>query len=205
VEEMREKGVPTDARLYLPGRKWHSQRTLSRVVHVWPTPTSSDGHGSTKPESAKDWEYRGTNLPEAVQKASVGLWPTPVSSDATGGRTSKGKDRPDEGGLAQAVKLWPTPKSSPSGPDYARADRPESGGDDLATSVARETFPTPRASMHDAWTMESERLSGQKKAEMRDEGHPFQTEIGGQLNPMWVEWLMGFPEGWTDLEDSETP
>jgi site-specific DNA-cytosine methylase len=24
--------------------------------------------------------------------------------------------------------------------------------------------------------------------------------IGGQLNPMWVEWLMGFPAGWTDLE-----
>jgi hypothetical protein len=22
---------------------------------------------------------------------------------------------------------------------------------------------------------------------------------GGQLNPMWVEWLMGFPLGWTDL------
>lgn len=23
----------------------------------------------------------------------------------------------------------------------------------------------------------------------------------GPLNPAWVEWLMGFPEGWTDLED----
>ena len=22
----------------------------------------------------------------------------------------------------------------------------------------------------------------------------------GQLNPTWVEWLMGFPQGWTDLE-----
>lgn len=28
---------------------------------------------------------------------------------------------------------------------------------------------------------------------------------GGQLNPTWVEWLMGFPIGWTDLEDLETP
>jgi hypothetical protein len=27
------------------------------------------------------------------------------------------------------------------------------------------------------------------------------TQIGGQLNPTWVEWLMGFPLGWTDLED----
>jgi len=28
---------------------------------------------------------------------------------------------------------------------------------------------------------------------------------GGKLNPRWVEWLMGFPLGWTDLEASETP
>jgi hypothetical protein len=24
---------------------------------------------------------------------------------------------------------------------------------------------------------------------------------GGKLNPTWVEWLMGFPPGWTDLKD----
>lgn len=29
--------------------------------------------------------------------------------------------------------------------------------------------------------------------------------IGGRLNPTWVEWLMGFPIGWSALEDSETP
>jgi DNA (cytosine-5)-methyltransferase 1 len=23
----------------------------------------------------------------------------------------------------------------------------------------------------------------------------------GQLNPNWVEWLMGYPIGWTDLKD----
>jgi hypothetical protein len=27
---------------------------------------------------------------------------------------------------------------------------------------------------------------------------------GGTLNPEWVEWLMGFPRGWTDLNHSET-
>jgi hypothetical protein len=26
----------------------------------------------------------------------------------------------------------------------------------------------------------------------------------GQLNPTWVEWLMGFPLGWTDLGPSAT-
>lgn len=32
------------------------------------------------------------------------------------------------------------------------------------------------------------------------------TPLGriGRLNPMWVEWLMGYPIGWTDLDASET-
>ena len=31
-------------------------------------------------------------------------------------------------------------------------------------------------------------------------GDGLQTKIGGQLNPNWCEWFMGFPIGWTDLE-----
>ena len=34
-------------------------------------------------------------------------------------------------------------------------------------------------------------------AVMMEEG----KQISGSLNPQWVEWLMGYPEGWTDLED----
>jgi hypothetical protein len=26
------------------------------------------------------------------------------------------------------------------------------------------------------------------------------NQVGGKLNPMWVEWLMGWPLGWTDLK-----
>jgi DNA (cytosine-5)-methyltransferase 1 len=38
-----------------------------------------------------------------------------------------------------------------------------------------------------------------------EEKKAMQAGNGGKLNPMWVEWLMGFPTGWTDLKDSETP
>ena len=31
------------------------------------------------------------------------------------------------------------------------------------------------------------------------------TDVAGQLNPTWVEWLMGVPIGWTELDVSETP
>ena len=32
---------------------------------------------------------------------------------------------------------------------------------------------------------------------------PLAAQVGGPLNPMWVEWLMGWPEGWTDLKPLE--
>ena len=116
---------------------------------LWPTPV------------ARDWKGEGFDgqLPNAVRAAgpnSDGMWPTPV---ADGDRATDYA----QGGmsLGRAARMWPTPKASPSGPDYAKATRPGSGADDLATSVARE-------------------------------------EGGGALNPTWVEWLMGFPIGWTD-------
>jgi hypothetical protein len=31
------------------------------------------------------------------------------------------------------------------------------------------------------------------------------AQAGGQLNPMWIEWLMGFPIGFTVLKDWVTP
>jgi hypothetical protein len=33
---------------------------------------------------------------------------------------------------------------------------------------------------------------------------PLAAQVGGQLNPTWVEWLMGWPLGWTDLKPLET-
>jgi hypothetical protein len=30
------------------------------------------------------------------------------------------------------------------------------------------------------------------------------SKDGGSLNPTWVEWLMGWPLGWTDLKPSGT-
>lgn len=57
-------------------------------------------------------------------------------------------------------RLFPTPeaKLGSSGPDYARASREESGGDDLTTAVARLTlFPTPTASDADRTSATFER------------------------------------------------
>ena len=39
-------------------------------------------------------------------------------------------------GLHQQIAMLPTPNGTISGPDYARADREKSGGDDLQTGMA---------------------------------------------------------------------
>lgn len=100
-------------------------------------------------------------------------------------------------------RLWPTPKASPSGPDYARAGREDSGGDDLATAVARtERLPTPRASdgdprnRGDLIAHAKERPNAHHPGE-RAEGREEERRVGA-LNPAWVELLMGYPLGWTD-------
>jgi hypothetical protein len=46
--------------------------------------------------------------------------------------------------------------------------------------------------------IEAKYLAGEITSEER---RAMRAGNGGKLNPMWVEWLMGFPIGWTDLKD----
>lgn len=81
--------------------------------------------------------------------------------------------------------LWPTPRAN------ERQQR-NSQDNHMALSKAVQLWPTPTAT---CW---KNRETSNQKAEL-------QKTIRGPLNPLWVEWLMGFPAGWTDLDVSETP
>ena len=63
-----------------------------------------------------------------------------------------------------------------------------------ARAPGRHLWPTPIARDYKGAGMD-----GQLPTEV------MKVDGSGSLNPAWVEWLMGFPEGWTDLEHSETP
>jgi hypothetical protein len=66
----------------------------------------------------------------------------------------------------------------------------------LETMARHNLWPTPTP---------SDEVGGPGTSPKRKGGKNLRTAVNGQLNPTWVEWLMGFPEGWTALEPSETP
>jgi len=114
------------------------------------------------------------------------MWPTPNASDVTGGPGNSGRD----GGLnlRTAVKQWPTPRSSEA-EHPSRKSNNHNGQKGLAEAV--NMLPTPTSRDWRSGTGAQPR-----------EGHapPLTDVVGGQLNPDWVEWLMGWPIGWTSLE-----
>ena len=69
--------------------------------------------------------------------------------------------------------------------------------------VERQSYPTP--AMRD-YKGGSPGMVGKSHLECVAEGYETKTqEKGLRLSPRWVEWLMGFPDNWTSLEDIVKP
>jgi len=68
-------------------------------------------------------------------------------------------------------------------------------GRGLGALAKREWWPTPTA--HNA-------KEGNYLSESERNTPTLAAQVGGPLNPDWVEWLMGWPVGWTDLKPLET-
>jgi hypothetical protein len=109
--------------------------------------------------------------------------------------------------LALAVKLWPTPLTSDAKRSRSRSgakienDRRDGRGLDLATEVAmRKQWPTPTAMDCRSSRRDGYMITGHPGTTLTDAADPGGA---GKLNPRWVEWLMGFPLGWTDSDSAE--
>jgi len=63
-------------------------------------------------------------------------------------------------------------------------------------------WPTPKASsgVHRDTPSERRRKTPDLETEVKRRAN-IPVHVNGQLNPEFVEWLMGYPEGWTDLKD----
>ena len=96
--------------------------------------------------------------------------------------------------LNEWVQMWPTPtramaKQGANVPDGKR-------GLPLINAVRGNTFATP--------TSRDWRSGKASPATHARNARPLSEQIGGSLNPTWVEWLMGFPLGWTVCAAWET-
>lgn len=143
--------------------------------------------------------------------ARMGFWPTPnCSNDRTPCRSEallalEGKLRANgvkpQARLQDAAAFWPTPhgfskdgrSNGPSGNELGRA-----------VNQAERAFPTPTVAAAKGSSPKSlTRRDGRSRVNDRLD-HRVMAEHGGSLNPTWVEWLMGWPLGWTDLNASAT-
>jgi hypothetical protein len=94
---------------------------------------------------------------------------------------------------------WPTPTVNDSrGGRNETSNRKEGSkhhaGETLVDRITK-MYPTPRADGRDNAGGSNSRATAKANG----------TYFGRTLNPQFVEWLMGFPLGWTDLDVSEMP
>ena len=104
-----------------------------------------------------------------------GLWATPSAADSVGS-TGEGQGK----SLRTDVRMWPTPIAHKK--------------DWWSTPTTSDSKGAPKNRFAGA-----EHSHGNLSEQVRD------APSSGQLNPQWVEWLMGYPEGWTELKPSEMP
>ena len=152
-----------------------SSRLLFRLA---PSARRTGGRGCLLWATPNTMDYLPQRSPEALRRQAT--------------TSRKGRTRPAnlrEQVCQETVRMWPTPtqrdyKGSNSMTHILRPGQKNHMGQ-LANAV--KMFPTPRANC------------GSGMSKHGDGGQDLQTAVGGQLNPAWVEWLMGFPIGWTDL------
>jgi hypothetical protein len=95
----------------------------------------------------------------------------------------------------RVVEVDETPENFRRRMNSKRANDRKNGFGNLTMQVkAMEKWPTPTSHNSKKTNAPSESLRNTPT---------LASQAGGKLNPMWVEWLMGWPMGWTDLKPLE--
>ena len=140
------------------------------------------------------WEQQ--TLAQTIRGTESGLSPNGVDSFHTPNTTGLDGGSNSRKALRKREEMWPTPVHSEARQGL-QIRREGKKGTQTSLSTAVLTWPTPRTKgmcggsgswdlLNKNTTIEEARLMG--------------AGNGGQLNPTWVEWLMGWPLGWTDLK-----
>jgi len=148
-------------------------RTSEIGSSSWPTPRANDNDQGYRGEGSS-WlgQHRGETLANAAHR-----FPTPVSGMA---------DRGDRGDLNTVVKSY----GSPSGHTKMYPPPLPSDVDGGRTTKGRKRQNETGLRRMVATPTQADGLGGPGSS----------GRVGGQLNPTWVEWLQGFPMGWTEVD-----
>ena len=204
--------------LHTPTAKANPTDTGKGDLSLWPTPTAMTGGEKVAPSHLAG--KHGWNIAAAVHG---GMWPTPRAQEAKHGAATEWELQTDHAGTkdslrVQVVKrMWPTPrKSMANGPTSREVN---SGETKSRLENAVQIWPTPSA-QEPGWknievvdkdgnppSHHNQRFYDKKTGRVVQKGLQ-QTvtdpKTGGQLNPMWVAWLMGYPLEWLSCVPWET-
>jgi hypothetical protein len=159
----------------------------------WATPNTMDHLPQRSEESlirqantTRKGRTKPANLREQVDPNVVKMWPTPRASDI-------------EGGIPQGIELK-------NGSFSRKNQKGERWGVKLkdAVSHSEKMWPTPTTRDHKGGYQGGRVRNGKISNDTLDVAVQYtdnQSKTGGQLNPIFVEWLMGYPIGWTELKD----
>ena len=182
------------------------QRLLNKGIdpvtleHAWPTPTMQ----AAKHSPSNGWntaaQGRQINLSHAVGMAQ---WPTPSTQEGEHLPSNHVNRKGHHLMLVHEVarRMWPTPVAS----DHKGSSKVGQRSGQLSEIEA--IYNTPTTTDTDRATRFAQ--GGASTGATVLEQHPEARELyrkGLRLNPDWVEWLMGWPVGWTDcLRDTVDP
>lgn len=154
--------------------------------------------------------YRHRPLAPLTDEIGSGLLPTPTVQDGHNHGAPSQHNRKSLA-LNVVIQYLPTPRAGcargTAGPDFAKEDRKRpdgkgSGGDDLLTLLERIRRQRPRKSKTIASGQFS--LDGEPLSPPSETSPTEPPPSGALLSPSFVEWMQGFPSGWTELMHSAT-
>ena len=164
---------------------------LAREAQLWATPTARDGKGHTTTENHPDGFKK--SLGDDVQN-----WITPTTQDA--GKATQRTRADHQNNLTAQMAQWPTPTAL----DYKHEYSPEaltrkdgkSRMDSLPSMATYGTWQTPSANEDAAGTVKGKMQHMLSHQAQEATGVTSQNDSGQRLNPAFVTWLMGWPDGW---------
>jgi hypothetical protein len=144
----------------------------------------------------------GSNSRKALKKR-IEMLPTPQASDYRNKPTSaswKAKGAINYILANPEIQAnWPTPDANcgqrGTQPNWTPKRKSGHPAQYTINQAVRDSFATPTARM---W-----KDNGKNPSELNRNSETLAVQAGGKLNPMWVEWLMGWPLAWTDLKPLE--